>query len=396
MAAALAEVRGRLGDDAVILHTRTLRRGGWRGWGGRNFVEITAAKSITDLPSSLRRGILKNGRGDVRDVVQTLDRGGQGRAEGAAEPMVAVKDMSADSAPRRVLAELHELKSLVHDLTRQSHVAPTPALPAELLETYTTLLENEVAREIADGLVARVRGELSADGLRDGALVRRKLADYVESMLPEAGGIELTGSTGPTVIALVGPTGVGKTTTVAKLAADFSLRQGRKVGLITIDTHRIAAVDQLRTYAEIIDVPLEVVLTPEELPAALKALDGCEVVFVDTTGRSPCDEVRLRELHCYLAEAPAHEVHLVLSATSSRRVLEQALEKFADLGVNRVIFTKLDEAVGFGVMLTCLHQAQARLSYVTTGQDVASAIESGAARRIAQAIVGRFGNVERQ
>jgi flagellar biosynthesis protein FlhF len=181
---------------------------------------------------------------------------------------------------------------------------------------------------------------------------------------------------------------VGKTTTVAKLAADFALRKRLRVGLVTIDTYRIAAVDQLRTYAEIIGVPLEVVMTPAEMRPALERLSGCDVVLIDTAGRSQTDEIRIQELKYFLAEARPHEVHLVLSLTTGEKVIERATSSFAALGADRVIFTKLDEAAAVGMMLNCLHKAGLRLSYVTRGQDVPDDIEVGAARRIAELLCG--------
>ena len=118
------------------------------------------------------------------------------------------------------------------------------------------------------------------------------------------------------IVALVGPTGVGKTTTVAKLAANLKLTQGARVGLITVDTYRIAAVEQLKTYAEIIDLPLAVVNDPAEMPRALDELGSVDVVFIDTAGRSPRDEVKIRELSEFLQQARPDEVHLVLSAVA--------------------------------------------------------------------------------
>ena len=206
-------------------------------------------------------------------------------------------------------------------------------------------------------------------------------------MLPVAGPIHLTRRAGPTVIALVGPTGVGKTTTVAKLAANFSLREGRKVGLITIDTHRIAAVDQLQTYAQIIDVPLEVVTAPAQLRTAIDAMRDREVILLDTAGRSQNDRTKLNELKRFHDEARPHEVHLVLSGTCSRGALSETVNRFGAVGIDRVIFTKLDETVGFGAILSCLHQAKARLSYLTAGQDVPDDIEVGHGRRVAELIV---------
>jgi flagellar biosynthesis protein FlhF len=188
------------------------------------------------------------------------------------------------------------------------------------------------------------------------------------------------------VIALIGPTGVGKTTTIAKLAANHKLHEGRKVGLITIDTYRIAAVDQLKAYADIIEVPLETVLTPGELQQAVRSMADMDVVLIDTAGRSPNNRMRLSQLRSFLAAGAPDEVHLVVSATSSRACAKGTLEHFCPLGVNRIILTKLDEAETFGVILTAA-SAGKPLSYYTTGQDVPDDIACADSRRLAGMIV---------
>ena len=132
--------------------------------------------------------------------------------------------------------------------------------------------------------------------------------------------------------ALVGPTGVGKTTTIAKLAANFRLKEKRRVGLITVDTYRIAAVEQLRTYADIIDLPMHVVSTPREMRETVERMSHLDLILLDTAGRSPKDEVRIQELKAFLAEAEADEVHLVLSSVAAARTLEQTAERFAAVG----------------------------------------------------------------
>jgi len=184
---------------------------------------------------------------------------------------------------------------------------------------------------------------------------------------------------------------VGKTTTIAKLAAAFKLRQKQKVGLITIDTYRIAAVDQLRTYANIIGVPLKVVLTPTELVAAMKDMADCDTVLIDTAGRSPTDQLKLNELSNFIAAAKPTEVHLVLSSTTTQEAMEAALERFSTVRADpapHIIFTKLDEAVSFGVLLNVARTASKVLSYLTTGQDVPDNIEVGQPRRLARLILG--------
>ncbi len=149
----------------------------------------------------------------------------------------------------------------------------------------------------------------------------------------------------------MGPTGVGKTTTVAKLAANFKLARGVRVGLVTVDTYRIAAVEQLRTYAEIIDLPLAVVNSPIEMQRAIDELGAVDLIFIDTAGRSPRDEVKIRELGEFLLQARPDEVHLVLSAVADERSLRAAIERFAPVQIDRLILTKLDEADSLGGVL---------------------------------------------
>ena len=187
---------------------------------------------------------------------------------------------------------------------------------------------------------------------------------------------------------MVGPTGVGKTTTIAKLAATFKLKQKKNVGLITLDTYRIAAVDQLRTYANIIGIPLHVVTGSDELRNALRKCAGCDVILIDTAGRSQRDDPRLKELRSLIDIADPHEVHLVLSSTCAQPVLMEIVDRFSDVRADRIIFTKLDEAVSFGVLLNVARTVNKRLSYVTTGQEVPHQIEPSSPTRLASLVLG--------
>jgi flagellar biosynthesis protein FlhF len=189
------------------------------------------------------------------------------------------------------------------------------------------------------------------------------------------------------LVALVGPTGVGKTTTIAKLAANYRLKEKHNVGLITVDTYRIAAVEQLRTYADIIDLPMQVVSTPREMREAVRRLESLDLILMDTAGRSPRDEIKIQELKSFLTEAAADEVHLVLSSVAGARTLEQTTERFASVGTTALILTKLDEATGLGNLLPLLRTSQLPLSYLTNGQNVPDDIETADTGRLARLVL---------
>lgn len=375
MAEALAKVKQCFGRDAIIVRTRSFSEGGVLGYGGRQVAEITASEGNLSLPRRSARRRVAPGKE------------AENRVDGATK-IVSNSETEAQSFKIATLCgEIESLKSSVAELVSETRTAHDAALPQQLREAHQRLISGQVAADIAGGLVRRLRSELNQHELTSPAAIRKGLAAYVESMLPLAEPAPLRTGDQPTVIALIGPTGVGKTTTIAKLAAGYRLRQNRKVGLITIDTYRIAAVDQLQTYARIIDVPLRVASNADEIRTALSEMDDCDVILIDTAGSSPSDRDRLGELEELVRSANPCEVHLVLAANCSSSVLARSLDQFGRMGVNRLIFTKLDEAVGFGVVLNCLQRAEAKLSYVTTGQEVPDDIRVGRRSGLADLII---------
>jgi len=259
--------------------------------------------------------------------------------------------------------------------------------PHSLVRQYTCMIENHVSREIADQVVDAVRSRLTLGQLADETLVHDAVLSELAGFFPisDTSLAPARGSSSrPFTLALVGPTGVGKTTTIAKLAATYTLAQSLRVGLITTDTYRIAAVEQLATYAEIIGVPLKVVTSAAEMREAMESYADLDVVLIDTAGRSPKDTARLEELRTLLDAAHPTETHLVLSGASSEPVLIEAARRFAVLGTDRVIFTKLDEAVTYGVILNVASRVGARLSFITTGQEVPDQIEAPHPDRLAR------------
>lgn len=379
MAKALLSLRRELGSDAVILNTRTFKKGSWLGVGGRQMVEITATTDVNVLSRGQREPIMSSR--------PTTTAGGASRFADARTVRRTRPPARQWGGAQQLRSELTLVREMVQDLVSQNRKQQHPSVPEELLNTYLALINQEVAAELAGEIVNKIKSQLSSEQLSNQELVRRKIAGLIETMVPAAERLAVGQPGKPRIVAMIGPTGVGKTTTIAKLAANFKLREGKSVGLITIDTYRIAAVDQLRTYANIIDVPLRVVLTPTELRDAIDSMRGAQLILIDTAGRGQNDQIKLRELKSFLDAAGTDEIHLVLSTTCSRANLLAALEKFSQLGIDRIIFTKLDEAVGVGMLLDVIRKVNTRLSYFTTGQNVPDDIEPGTGRYLARLIL---------
>ncbi len=434
----LALVRRELGADAVILHTRAYKRGGVLGLGAKTVVEITAMSGTelakrrqpTHKPEPKRAPAPRPAMSAASeplagDLIRRTYAAAQAEMRGSAaafptahhpvtqqptsvRPTVTIVSPqgSAIDASERLTKELAAVRELVQrvakrqeseaierrQLVQNSAKRPDSAgdLPDPLVAFYTQLIEEEVAEELAERVVREAHKTCNAAGTDDAEVhIRRQLA----ALVPQADADEVPPFSSehgdrPHVVALVGPTGVGKTTTVAKLAATYKLKQGRTVGVITLDTYRIAAVDQLRTYCSIIGCPLEVARQPAELSACLEKLAGCDVILIDTAGRSQRDDAKLDELAGFLAVARPAETHLVLAATASQRVMLQIAERFERVKPDRVIFTKLDEAVTCGTLFNVVAAIAKRVSYVTTGQEVPHQIEPGDALALAARVLG--------
>lgn len=379
MAEAMADVKRDLGRDAVILHTRSFRRGGLLGLGGRRMWEITAAPTL-NVPARPVRGTYVS---DAPAEPKADDSGSFDALESA--PTMAATPRSAPEVNNRsfLSQQMADLRRMVESLVSRQGQAPAEELPLELAEFRDHLLAQDVSPELADSLIGQLRLSLTGQQLSDRAKIRAKLEELIVAQIPTADADLQPTSGKAKVIALIGPTGVGKTTTIAKLAADCKLRHGLRVGLITIDTYRIAAVDQLRTYAQIIDVPLKTVLTAGELQTTVRSMRDLDVVLIDTAGRSQNDRLRLSQLRAFLSASEADQVHLVISSTANRQCATNTLERFIPLGANRLIVTKLDEAATFGLILNISSAGKVPMGYVTWGQDVPEDFAAADARRMA-------------
>ncbi len=363
---ALALVRRELGPDAAVLHTREVRSR-WLGLlPGARQIEVTASRGV-NVPSRL----------PARPVAEPPTE---------TPPRLSPRAMADAKLTHQVQGQLSTLQAMVKDLCRRSRGGGRGDWPEELFRLFTELLDADLSEDVARELVERVRGDAADAGISDAMLLKTRLARMIEGDICVAGPVRVTPGR-CRLAALVGPTGVGKTTTIAKLAANFRLKEKRRVGLITVDTYRIAAVEQLRTYADIIDLPMHVVSTPREMRETVAEMSHLDLILLDTAGRSPRDEVRIQELKMFLAEAAADEVHLVLSSVAAAKTLEETAQRFAAVGTTALILTKLDEASGLGNVLPVLRTSGLPLSYLTNGQNVPDDIETAGTRRLAHLIL---------
>ena len=361
---ALAQVRAELGEDALILGQREVRRRRFPWHRLSIETELTAAVTTATLPAE-------------------RNQSGQPRRH-ATEPPARFSAMTLTRSPQehgREESRSTSLRSRRLDSPLEQEPANRSTI-ADPFRLYTQLIEQDVDESLARKLVGQAQRD--DDNRRQ---VRNALSDHCRHAAAAS-----VGCSGPIQItpgrrriaALVGPTGVGKTTTIAKLAANFRLRDRVRVGLITVDTFRVAAVEQLRTYADLIDVPMRVVSSPREMSQALDDLSDVDLVLIDTAGRSPSDDLRIQELRAFLQAAHADEAHLVVSLTSNFSNLSLTVERFSRVGPTSLLLTKLDEAAGPGTILSAANLADLPISYITTGQDVPDDIETASADRIAQ------------
>ncbi len=380
---ALALVRRDLGPEAAVLHAREVPAGRFLGrlLGSRQ-IEVTASLGV-NVPSRFA----KRSEPEPATVAASAAIRPSSSPIRSAPQRATVEPPPDPVLTEEVKGQLSSLQTMVQELCQQTRRGSKRDLPDTLFRLFTDLIEADLSEEVARDLVEKVRSEAADAELADPVLLRARIVRMVETDVAVAGPIAVTPGR-RRLVALVGPTGVGKTTTIAKLAANFRLKQKRSVGLITVDTYRIAAVEQLRTYADIIDLPMQVVSTPREMREAAKRMSGMDLVLMDTAGRSPKDEVKIRELKALLTEAAVDEVHLVLSSVAGARVLQQTAERFAAVGTTALVVTKLDEATSFGNLLPLLQSSRLPLSYLTNGQNVPDDIETARVDRVASLVLG--------
>jgi len=351
---ALCQVRKELGESALILETRAVSKSNGPP-GKTGGVEITAAVERSEISSS-------------SNSAPGFDEG----------PAIGTIDWEPEYRDK-------DFKSLVMSLLKQSDKARCMGLREYQLPQFKKLVDNGVNEILAVKILEKLNALKNRPELKDQAK-DICLESFMRRFLVCKGAIQLGGGT-PKVVTFVGPTGVGKTTTIAKLAAHFAYSESKKVAIFSLDTYRMGAVEQLRLYGEIMDVPVVVCADRTEFKRALKAHSDKDVIFVDTTGKSHRDRIYTAQLKYTLKETESMETHLVLSAASQEKSCTESFRQFSPLGLDRVLFTKLDEGMSFGSMFNFLVKSRIPLSYFTTGQRVPEDIEVARQGRVISLIL---------
>lgn len=258
---------------------------------------------------------------------------------------------------------------------------------------YKILVKNEVEPILARRIVKSTMEKIPPSQYEDLDFIREKMIERIARILKKRKPIVLP-KRKQQVFALVGPTGVGKTTTIAKLAANFAITSKKNVALITSDTYRIAAVEQLKAVGEVLGINVDVVFTPQSIKNAIASHRDKDVILIDTAGRNHRSMLHVSELKAFMDAAQPDEIFLVLSATTRLKDMLDIVKNYENIEFNRIIFTKIDETTTYGPILSLIYKTKKYLSYCTTGQSIPDDIEIADQRKLAQLILEDGGNNE--
>ncbi|MCI8668395.1 MAG: flagellar biosynthesis protein FlhF [Lachnospiraceae bacterium] len=365
-----------MGSNAVVLNIKSTKQRGLKKLFKKDVVEITAALEEKQTTSSIPSSRI--------NVAVAEDAPEEEKQPTAIEEKLDNLQFMLESRMKEMDVENRE-KPELKDKKEEKNVNFS-----FLQLVYNQMLENEVDEKYANQIIGEIESSIKKESNLDSILsgiyqkIVLKLGIPHEICLKEGE---------PALVFFVGPTGVGKTTTIAKIASDFKLEKRAKVAMITSDTYRIAAVEQLRTYANILDIPLQVVYTIEELNHAIELFKDYDLILVDTAGRSHKNKEQCREIQhlvndCTLLQGMRREVFLVLSAATKYKDLLNIVDVYSQMGKYSIIFTKLDETSALGNILNIRLNTSADISYVTSGQTVPDDISILDAQKLAKHLLG--------
>ncbi len=367
---ALTRIRYELGKDAIIISQRKVRKSGIKGFFSGKLIEVTAAvenavdskktnnkkdDKIEDSLSNIKRLLETSDKNTIIEKDEKTTRAALNlttnlkveEKENSYKPPEFIKD-----SMHKEVSEMKELLNRVIENTSKHEVKKIDKIQEKLIEI-------DVDEGFHEEILSRINN-VDDENIDKYELLRNAFEEVFLECSEDISG----------KIALVGPTGVGKTTTIAKLAGKLSLIDKKSVGLITVDTYRIGAIEQLKTYAEIMNIPFKVVITIKEMEEAINSMNDCDVILIDTTGRSSKNTMQISELRAFVEKANPDYVSMVISATTKNRDIVSILNGYSDLSYDNVIITKLDETTVYGSLYNIMKRSNKPVKYITTGQNV--------------------------
>lgn len=374
---AMQKVKMDLGRDAIIISTRKVRKKGIAGFFIKPLIEVVA--TVDDYTKQEEK------RSDITKKIEQEKENSTNNSSIENKRKDVFLNTDINMPMKNMQSEFSELKTMIDKV--YNTIKEGDDKFSDLVKEYLNRLrKNEVEEEIISGIKKRISEDLTLQIQEDENIVRNFIYNILLEYFPKEN--DGFNDSSKKVRIFVGPTGVGKTTTLAKLAAIFSLSKKKKVGFITSDTYRIAAVEQLRTYSEIINVPLSVIYSPLEFIDAVKKYKEKDIIMVDTAGRSHKDRYQLMELKPLLNEDIDSQVYLVISATTKMADCKEIIDSYGFLKDYKLLFTKIDETSSFGIILNTAYLTKKPLSYFTVGQNVPDDIEVADVNKIINSLLG--------
>ena len=403
---ALVKAKSKLGKDISIVNRRDVRESNLFSkltsgkLGGDSLsVELEVAltppepaRAKTALPAA-PNPLLRSYAKALEGVEKHSPRAIQAMTS-AAVPFASVGEASTGIAGRldefqkalektsRENADLRDELRLMITLQARGGV---PAVAPSLLDCYRRLADADVAEALAREIVEEMQRD--RPGVSEALQLQRDLLETVARRIPTAGPV-LPAEGRPTVVALIGASGVGKSTSVVKLAIQYVMHGGKSVGVINEDLRRPGADGQINNLGKIFGIPVTTASEPEEIADVVKSLSGKDIILLDTGGRSPRDARGIERLAEILRAAGTDETHLLLSGVSSEKTMRETAVRYRPAGFDRVLLTKLDECVSYGPVVNVGAELENGFSYVTTGPDYTKPIEPADAFRLAELVLG--------
>ena len=380
---AMTRIKFELGNDAIIVSQRKVRKPGFFGLFSGKLIEVTAAVENEKSEPVVEKEIVseKSSDDEFRESIESIKRIME--KEQLVSGKLDTKDsISCSSAMEERIKEHNKKVSENTDIEETHSINEVKNEVSELKGLINKVIENtssnnninfsandknqEVIKQLEDMDIdecfyEEICNEIESNKDIDNTEMFREI--FERDILISTK--DLKGK-----VVLVGPTGVGKTTTIAKLAGRLALVEKKNIGLITVDTYRIGAIEQLKTYAEIMNIPFSVVITIKEMEQAIESMSECDVILIDTTGRSSKNAMQISELRTFVEKANPDVINMVISATTKNKDIKTILEGYKELNYNNVIVTKLDETTSYGCLYNVARISNKPISFITTGQNV--------------------------